>query len=120
MYRTSVMPKYVYTHDAFTCAFDSFEYECGTKISEYEILTNNLSYAVNGDILPKITLKGRFLSDDYLELEDYISENTGNIIQTISINGKEYYKMVLLKATAFLPAAGNIGEMTFILQKVVL
>lgn len=115
----SLMPQHTYIHKDNSFKFNSLEYECGTKVSSYEILSNGLSSAVNGKLPFKFILKGRFLRDDFKTLEKYINENSGKLLDKISINGASYSSMVLLNANINLSSNGNIGEMTFILQKVV-
>lgn len=119
MQRLSTRPKYTYKHGDVSFIFDSFTYESGTKVSDYEILTNGLSSAINGALPTKITLKGKFLADDYAELENYIFSNVGEVISQISINDRVYSRMTLLSATVSLPESSHIGDMTFILQRVV-
>ena len=55
MQRLSTRPKYTYKHGDVSFIFDSFTYESGTKVSDYEILTNGLSSAINGALPTKIT-----------------------------------------------------------------
>lgn len=119
MNRLSKMPKYVFAYNGTTFNFDSIEYESGTKVSDYEILTNGLSSAVNGVVPLKITLKGRFLADEYEDLEGFFLNHVGEVLSLITINDKQYSRVVLLKVDAYLPPESNIGEMTFILQRMV-
>lgn len=114
MYLSAEIPKYEFVHGSNSFLFDSVEYECGTQVSQYTVMTNGLDSAVNGKIPPKITLKGRFLKSDFDGIKSYINENSGNIIESFTIDGKEYNSMVLLKGNAVLESSSLIGKTTLI------
>lgn len=112
------IPKYEYHSGNRHLIFDSIEYEVGTKISDYEVLTNGLHSAINGRIPRKITLKGKFLRDDFDDISNYFYSKTGSIIYDCTIHDRLYSALVLIDAKAVLGEAEHTGDMTMVLREV--
>lgn len=118
MDKTGEIPQYEYIQGGKRLFFDSIEYECATQVSQYTVMANGLHSAVNGTVPEKITLRGRFLKDDFNDIAAYFYNNSGKILTNCVINGALYNQMVLIKGSAKLGSSEYIGEMVMVLQEV--
>lgn len=112
------IPQYEFSCGGKRLFFSSIEYESATQVSQYTVMTNGLDTAINGRVPEKITLKGKFLKDDFNDLIAYFYNNSGKVMTNCAINYRLYNKMVLLKGSAKLGGAEYTGDMVMVLQEV--
>ena len=108
--------RYQYVQDNNLFLFDSMNFESGTKVSLYPVMTNGLHSAMNGETPYQFTLKGRFLREDFASIQLYIRKNAGTVISHFTINGQMFNNMILIKAEAGVECNNFFGEMTFVFQ----
>lgn len=115
---TYVYQNYKYVHGDVSLNFDAAEFHGSTRTSQYPVLTNEIDSAVIGSDPSTLTLKGRFLPSDFDAVRMYISDNTGKVIQSFTLNGVKYSDMVLLKGSAVMDISHVLGDMVLIFQSV--
>lgn len=118
MYYTSKLTEYEYTDGQSKLVFDSMEIKRGVKLSEYPVLANKVEYAITGTTPRTITLKGRFLPDDFAYVYNYMAINVGRVISSITVNEKQFNSVVILNADAVLKNSSFLGEMSMVIQTV--
>ena len=109
MYYTSKVTEYEYTDGQSKLVFDSMEIKRGVKLSEYPVLANKVEYAITGTTPRTITLKGRFLPDDFAYVYNYMA---------ITVNKKQFNSVVILNANEVLKNSSFLGEMSMVIQTV--
>lgn len=112
------IPQYEFTYGGKRLFFSSVEYESATQVSQYTVMTNGLDTAINGRVPVKITLKGKFLKDDFNSVTSFFYNNSGKVLSNCVINYRLYNKMVLLKGSAKLGGAEYTGDIVMVLQEV--
>lgn len=115
---TSKVIGYEYIDRSSYLMFDSMEVKRGAKLSEYPVLANKLDYAVSGTSPKIITLKGRFLPQDFTYIYNYISQNVGKVLDTIHINTMQFNSVVILSADVIQKNTCFLGEMVMVIQTV--
>ncbi len=104
---------YVYIHDGCKLHFDKIEVKCGTKVSEFPVIGNHIDVAIEGAKPTMFILTGRFFISDFEYLSAYISNKVGYHMRSLSINGKNYYNMILLDAQISVDSSKLFGNMVF-------
>ena len=109
--------KYHFVHGSFKFLFDSMSVDGGTQVSKYPVMTNGLSYAINGKVPYLLTLKGRFMRDDFDAIMEYINDNSGSVISGFNVDSIKFTSMVLTKGSAVLGKESFMGEITLVFEK---